>query len=83
MPVGLVFIGMGSLALAIGLHLFEPSFLAVMGPVAFYAFGIAFVMPAMPTAALARVSAYGRRGVIDERLFPDGRRPARRAWSRR
>ena len=52
-PVGLVFIGIGSLALAVGLHLFEPSFINVMGPVAFYAFGIAFVMPAMLTASLA------------------------------
>ena len=52
-PVGLAFIGVGSVALAIGLRLFEPSFLGVMGPVAAYAFGIAFVMPAMSTASLA------------------------------
>ncbi len=31
----------------------EPSFLRVMAPVAVYTFGIAFVMPAMTTAALA------------------------------
>jgi DHA1 family bicyclomycin/chloramphenicol resistance-like MFS transporter len=52
-PAGLVFIGLGSLGLAIGLRAFEPSFLGVMGPVAVYAFGIAFVMPAMLTASLA------------------------------
>ncbi|MCO6386719.1 multidrug effflux MFS transporter [Aliihoeflea sp. 40Bstr573] len=50
---GLCFIAAGSLLLAIGLHLFEPSFLLVMGPVGVYAFGIAFVMPAMSTASLA------------------------------
>lgn len=52
-PPGLLFIAVGSLALAIGLRLAAPSFLSVMGPVAFFAFGIAFVMPAMLTASLA------------------------------
>jgi DHA1 family bicyclomycin/chloramphenicol resistance-like MFS transporter len=52
-PVGLVFIGLGSIALATGLRLADPTFLSVMGPVAVYAFGIAFVMPAMLTASLA------------------------------
>jgi DHA1 family bicyclomycin/chloramphenicol resistance-like MFS transporter len=52
-PPGLLFITIGSLALAIGLRLAAPSFLSVMGPVAFFAFGIAFVMPAMLTASLA------------------------------
>ncbi|MCL4676899.1 MAG: multidrug effflux MFS transporter [Pararhodobacter sp.] len=52
-PPGLLFIAIGSLALAIGLRLAAPSFLSVMGPVAFFAFGIAFVMPAMLTASLA------------------------------
>lgn len=50
---GLCFIAAGSLLLAVGLHLFEPSFLLVMAPVGVYAFGIAFVMPAMSTASLA------------------------------
>lgn len=50
---GLCFIAAGSLLLATGLHLFEPSFLLVMAPVGVYAFGIAFVMPAMSTASLA------------------------------
>jgi DHA1 family bicyclomycin/chloramphenicol resistance-like MFS transporter len=51
-PVGLVFIAIGSLGTA-SLMIWPPSFLHVMIPVAIYAFGIAFVMPAMSTAALA------------------------------
>ncbi len=53
LPAGLAFVAAGAVALAGGLRLFEPQFATVMGPVAFYAFGIAFVMPAMSTAALA------------------------------
>lgn len=49
---GLVFIIIGS-CLMLTLLVIEPGFLRVMGPVAFYTFGIAFVMPAMSTAALA------------------------------
>ena len=49
---GLGFIAAGSLGL-VALNLRDPSFLGVMGPVALYAFGIAFVMPATTTAALA------------------------------
>ena len=52
-PAGLAFIAAGSLSTAIGLHLFEPTFLLVMGPVAFFSFGLAFVLPAMSTATLA------------------------------
>lgn len=52
-PIGLACIATGSLAMLIVLNLFEPSFLRVMVPVSFYAFGIAFVMPAMMTASLA------------------------------
>ena len=52
-PAGIVFILIGSAAIAILLRLVEPTFLTVMGPVAVYAFGIAFVMPAMSTASLA------------------------------
>ncbi|CAG1001195.1 Bicyclomycin resistance protein [Rhizobiaceae bacterium] len=52
-PPGLLFIAIGSLALAVGLRVAAPTFLSVMGPVAFFAFGIAFVMPAMLTASLA------------------------------
>jgi MFS transporter, DHA1 family, multidrug resistance protein len=52
-PIGLVFVAAGSIALAVLLRLYEPTFLLVMGPVALYAFGIAFVMPAMSTASVA------------------------------
>lgn len=52
-PVGIVGILIGSAALAVVLRMETPTFLNVMGPVAFYAFGIAFVMPAMSTASVA------------------------------
>jgi DHA1 family bicyclomycin/chloramphenicol resistance-like MFS transporter len=52
-PVGLCMIGLGSLATAILPHLIEPTFLSVMVPVGVYAFGIAFVTPAMSTAAMS------------------------------
>ncbi|KIN61585.1 Drug resistance transporter, Bcr/CflA subfamily [Sulfitobacter noctilucae] len=51
-PVGLVFVAIGSLGTAT-LLVWPPSFLHVMVPVAIYSCGIAFVMPAMSTAALA------------------------------
>ncbi len=53
MPAGLAFIAAGSIALAVLLRVMEPSFINVMGPVALYAFGAAFIMPAMSTASLA------------------------------
>lgn len=49
---GLVFVAAGSLGTTL-LLVWEPSFLRVMVPVALYAFGLAFLMPAMTTAALA------------------------------
>ena len=49
---GLVFIALGS-GLVLTLLVVELTFLRVMLPVAVYTFGIAFVMPAMSTAALA------------------------------
>lgn len=52
-PIGLGFIALGSALLILLLNAAPPSFLSVMGPVGFYAFGIAFVMPAMMTALLA------------------------------
>jgi DHA1 family bicyclomycin/chloramphenicol resistance-like MFS transporter len=52
-PVGLVGLLMGSFALAILLRIQEPTYLNVMVPVAFYAFGMAFIMPAMSTATIA------------------------------
>lgn len=51
-PFGLASIAIGSIGLS-QLIFRDPSFLGVMGPMAFYAFGIAFVMPAMLTASLA------------------------------
>ncbi|RUM97624.1 Bcr/CflA family efflux MFS transporter [Pseudaminobacter arsenicus] len=50
---GLFFVGVGSVGIAVLLGFYEPTFLSVMGPVGFYAFGIALVMPAMMTAAMA------------------------------
>lgn len=35
------------------MHALEPTFLSVMTPIGIYAFGIAFVMPYMMTAAMA------------------------------
>ncbi|WVT73082.1 multidrug effflux MFS transporter [Sinorhizobium chiapasense] len=52
-PAGLVFIGLASLVLAYTMHMLSPSFLSVMLPIGLYAFGIAFVMPYMMTAAMA------------------------------
>jgi len=52
-PAGVAFILIGSAGTAILLRIAEPSFFTVMGPVAVYAFGIAFVLPAMSTASLA------------------------------
>lgn len=52
-PIGLTAIGIGSAFTATLLHIYQPTFLIVMLPVAVYTFGIAFVMPAMSTAALA------------------------------
>jgi len=49
---GLVLIALGSIV-TLTLLVGEPTFLRVMIPVAIYAFGIAFVIPAMSTAALA------------------------------
>lgn len=52
-PVGLGFIAAGSLSLAVSIAVVPVSYLSIMGPVGLYAFGIAFVMPAMTTASLA------------------------------
>ena len=52
-PIGLSFVGAGAMGVAMLLRIAPPTFLSVMGPVAFYAFGIAFVMPAMMVAAVA------------------------------
>ena len=52
-PIGLTCVGAGSALLFTLLRLYEPSLLSVMGPVALSTFGIAFVAPALNTAALA------------------------------
>jgi DHA1 family bicyclomycin/chloramphenicol resistance-like MFS transporter len=49
---GLAFIAAGSLGLAVLPHAIGPSLMTVMGPVALYAVGIAFVMPHMLMAGL-------------------------------
>ena len=51
-PAGLMMVALGS-AGTTTLLIWPPSFLHVMIPVAIYSFGIALVMPAMSTAALA------------------------------
>lgn len=51
-PFGLGFIATGGVLLLVGLGVFGPHFLTIMGPIAFSAFGIAFVMPHMQIAAL-------------------------------
>ncbi|GHD17786.1 multidrug effflux MFS transporter [Tianweitania populi] len=52
-PVGLCFTAIGITTLFYLLTFTEPTFLKVMGPIAFAAFGLAFIMPAMTTASLA------------------------------
>jgi DHA1 family bicyclomycin/chloramphenicol resistance-like MFS transporter len=53
-PVGLVCVAAGSLAIGILLRVAEPTYLSVMAPVGLFALGIAFAMPAMMTAAMAQ-----------------------------
>lgn len=50
---GLGFVALGSAVLAIALAVAPPTFMSVMGPIAIYAFGIAFIMPAMTVASMA------------------------------
>lgn len=50
---GAVFVALASVLVAVATRIVPPSFASVMGPIAIYAFGIAFVMPVMQTAALA------------------------------
>ncbi|WP_144294594.1 multidrug effflux MFS transporter [Rhodoligotrophos appendicifer] len=52
-PVGLGFVLLGAIAMAIVLRLVEPTFLTVMIPVGIWAFGIAFLLPSTTTDALA------------------------------
>ena len=52
-PAGFAGILIGSVALPVLLVLYPPSVLTVMGPIVFYAFGTAFITPAMSTASVA------------------------------
>lgn len=52
-PVGLGFIAAGAFLLAVLTRTAEPSLMTIMGPIALYSIGIAFVMPAMMTATVA------------------------------
>ena len=52
-PIGLFFISGGSVLLFTLLRVEPPNFFDVMGPVSLSAFGIAFMTPALTTAALA------------------------------
>lgn len=49
---GLCFIAVASVFMALSMQFIEPAFLSVMVPVGIYAYGIAFVMPFMMTAAM-------------------------------
>ncbi len=50
---GLTLAGLGGTMIALSVHLVEPTFLSIMVPVAFCAFGMAFVIPDITTAGLA------------------------------
>lgn len=50
---GLSMLVLGGLMMAVSVRMIEPSFLSIMVPVAFLAFGIAFLTPHMSVAALA------------------------------
>ncbi len=52
-PFGLTCVGLACVALALLLRVAPPSFLSVMGPIGLFAFGIAFIMPAMMVASIA------------------------------
>lgn len=50
---GLALMAAGSVALVASTLVLSPSYLSIMAPIGVYAFGIAFVIPAMTTASLA------------------------------
>lgn len=52
-PVGVICVLLGSIALALLLRVSAPSIITVMGPLMIYAFGTAFIMPGMSTASVA------------------------------
>lgn len=51
-PIGLVGMLAGAALIAILLRLYEPTYLIVMGPVGFFAFSVAFILPATFTSAM-------------------------------
>jgi DHA1 family bicyclomycin/chloramphenicol resistance-like MFS transporter len=52
-PFGLSCVAVACVLLAVLLRVAPPSFLSIMGPVGLFAFGIAFIMPAMMVASIA------------------------------
>ncbi|GAA2821135.1 DHA1 family bicyclomycin/chloramphenicol resistance-like MFS transporter [Aminobacter aminovorans] len=52
-PIGLAISGLGAVAMAVLLGLYEPTFLSVTLPMAMFVFGNSFVMPAMSAATVA------------------------------
>ena len=81
-PFGIGFALAGGVLLAILLRVAEPTFLSVMGPIAFIAFGIALAQPAATTAALAPVPGDRRLGRRPSRFHADRRRPCRQPCRR-
>ncbi len=52
-PIGIAMIIIAGTLMATLLRVAPPNFISVMGPVAFFAFGLAFISPSMQTAGLA------------------------------
>ncbi|WP_246737808.1 MULTISPECIES: multidrug effflux MFS transporter [Rhizobium] len=50
--VGLGLLGFASIMIALSVHFVTPSYLSIMGPIAFLAFGLAFLTPHMTTSGL-------------------------------
>jgi DHA1 family purine ribonucleoside efflux pump-like MFS transporter/DHA1 family bicyclomycin/chloramphenicol resistance-like MFS transporter len=50
--IGLALLGLSGLMIALSVQLITPSYLSIMGPVAFLAFGLAFLTPHMTTSGL-------------------------------
>lgn len=53
-PIGLGFVAASACLLALLLRVSDTTFFNVMGPIGLHAFGIAFIMPSMLTASMAR-----------------------------
>lgn len=50
--VGLGLLGLAGIMIALSVHFVTPSYLSIMGPIAFLAFGLAFLTPHMTTSGL-------------------------------